>query len=133
MTGVLRTFLALVSGFVTATLGVLAFTAVSVMVLFGGDMTAEPTAPYLVLNLAYTLGCAVAGGWVAAYVARERLLLHGFLLAAVMISLSIPAAIEGGPQPGQPTWYPWALVLIVGIGAPTGALIRQWSGGPRTA
>ena len=133
MTGVLRTFLALVAGFVTATLGVLVFTAVSVIAFFGGDMTAEPTAPYLAFNLAYTLGFAVVGGWVAAHVARERLLLHGFLLAAVMISLSIPSAVEGGPQPGQPTWYPWALVLIVGIGAPTGALIRQWSRPGRTA
>lgn len=126
VSALLRTFLALVAGFVAATIGVLAFTALSVFVFFGGDMTAEPTPPYLAFNLAYTLVFAVVGGWVAARVARERPLLHGFLLAAVMISLSIPSAIEGGPQPGQPTWYPWALVLIAGVGAPTGALIRQW-------
>jgi putative membrane protein (TIGR04086 family) len=123
----IRTFLALVAGFVTAMLGVLAFTALSVFVFYSGDLNAEPTAPYLAFNVAYSFAFAVAGGWVAARIAHERPILHGFLLAAVMISLAIPSAIEGGPQPGQPMWYPWALVLIVGIGAPLGALIRAWS------
>lgn len=124
MAPVLRTFIALVAGFLTASLGVLGVSAVTVLVFFGGEVGGEPSAGYIAFNLAYSFGFAVAGGWVAARIAGERPVLHGFLLAGVMISLSIPSAVEGPREPGEPLWYPWILMLIVGIGAPSGGLIR---------
>ncbi|MDZ7778980.1 MAG: hypothetical protein U5R14_03450 [Gemmatimonadota bacterium] len=124
MASALRTFLALVAGFVTATLGVLALSSVVALIFFDGEAGTDPGAAYIAFNLAYSFGFAVAGGWVAARLAEERPLLHGFLLAGVVISLSIPSAVEGPRQPGEPLWYPWVLMVIVGVGAPVGAWIR---------
>lgn len=124
MASVLRTFISLVAGFLTASLGVLGVSALVALAFFDGDSGAEPSAAYIAFNLAYSFGFAVAGGWVAARIAVERPVLHGFLLAGVVISLSIPSAVAGPRQPGEPPWYPWVLMLIVGIGAPLGGVIR---------
>lgn len=75
-------------------------------VRLGGDMTASPTAACLAVNLAYTFGAAVLGGWVAGLVAKRQELLHGAAMAALMLLLSLGGG--GGGQPdaasGVPGW-----------------------------
>lgn len=120
----LRSVLGVLAGLVTAVALVVALTALAVFVVFGGDFAARPTPPYLVVNLSYTFGAAVVGGWLAGRIAGRRPLLHGAVLAALMLLLS---GTGGGapPTPGVPEWYVPAVSFLGPAGALCGGLLGR--------
>jgi hypothetical protein len=109
-----------VAGAVVSATTVIAVTAVLVLLMFGGDFAAPPTPAYLMMNLAYTLGAATVGGWVAGTLAPVRPFLHGVALAAL---LALPSVVGGGGggAVGVPTWYPAAVGALGAAGALLGS------------
>lgn len=124
---ILRTLGALIAGLLAAALTVAALTVVAVWIFFGGDWSGPPTAPYLAVNLGYTFGGGLLGGWLAGLVAGRRPLLHGLGLAVIMLVLSLGG---GQPDPGSgiPAWYGGAVGLVGAAGAVTGAWLRERRG-----
>lgn len=116
----LRSAGAVLLGLVTAGVVVLALTAVAVWIFFGGDYQAEPTPAYMGVNLAYSLGAGVLGGWVAARVAGRAPLLHGAALAVAMALLSL---LSTGQDTTAPSWYGTAVTVVGALGALLGAWI----------
>lgn len=114
---VLRSVLAVIFGFFAMAITVTLCTFVTVLVL--GLHTGAPTPLYLGLNVAYSLGAAVLGGWVTGDLAPARSDLHGGALGLLMVLLAIPGLLH--PAPGQPAWYLWFLALIPPIAALAGA------------
>jgi hypothetical protein len=112
----------------TVIVGTLA--AVALLAGPGGSVSAS----YLLANLAVSFGAALLGGWLVARLAPRRPLTHAAVLAAVMAILTLPSL--GSPAPGQPSWYPVALLFIGVAGVACGAFLRvhgirlQPGGGP---
>ena len=103
---------------------VLALTFGAAVILFEGDLTAPPTPPYLVLNLAYSFGAAALAGWVAGRLAPRMPLGHAAAVAGVMIMMSLGGGGGGEPPSvtGVPTWYGPVLTALM----PVGALLGGW-------
>lgn len=125
----LRSVVAVLSGF--------AVTFLLVMVLAAGAALAfglplmvdasqpapQPGAGYLAANLLISVVAAVAGGWTTARLSAHSPHVHAIALAAfiaLMGSLSLRV-----PQPGQPDWYPWALVIIGPLGVLAGGMLHR--------
>lgn len=119
----IRSVLSVVAGLASATLLVVALTWVLVQLMFGGDMTAEPTPVSLGINLAYSFLAAMVGGWVAARIASHKPLLHAGIVAAVMVTL---ASLGDGnpPEGGVPEWYGPVVGVIGAVGALLGGYLR---------
>ena len=112
-----RSIIAVIAGLIVMIAIVALCTLIAVPLLVPGDtMTGEvePGSTWLVVNLAYSLVAAVAGGWLTATVAMDRRMLHAAILAFVVFLLAIPGIIAGGAATGQPGWYP-VVVAAVGI------------------
>jgi hypothetical protein len=127
----LRSAAALVAGYlsmaVLVMLGTVAATAALVpgglAALRGGAAPGVVPAGYLAANLVVSLLGAILGGWVAARIGLRAPLAHALVLAAVAGALALLGAVRGA-QPGQPAWYPWALVAIAIGGIVLGGWIR---------
>lgn len=119
-----RGLLAIALGFVSAVAAVLGCTAIGVFLFFGGDFAAPPTWWWLLLNLAYTTGAGVLGGWVCAVVARTRPLVHAGVLAGVMLALGSGSGGDSGPATGVPAWYGTTVTLLGAFGVLAGAYLR---------
>jgi uncharacterized membrane protein YeaQ/YmgE (transglycosylase-associated protein family) len=75
------------------------------------------------LALAYRLAIGVLGGWVTAWLAPRRPILHAVVLGiigTVLATIGVVATWTAGPEFG-PKWYPLALVVT--------ALPCSWLGG----
>ena len=121
---------AVLIGFAATMLLVMLTTALAA-VAFGAPMvpspempTREPATGYLIANLVGSLLSAVAGGWLAARVAGRHAVEHALALAMVIFVLSL---LSLRPGPGQPAWYPYALMVIGPVGAVIGGMIRRGS------
>jgi hypothetical protein len=66
-------------------------------------------AVYLWANVGYSMAFATAGGYFTAMMARHRGTLHGFLLALLIVALSILAGTDAGRN--EPPWYPAILTF----------------------
>jgi hypothetical protein len=77
-----------------------------------------------VANLLISVLAAVLGGYGAAFMAGRSPLLHAGILTAILFALSLVSVIQG-PQPGQPAWYPSALMVIMPIGVMLGGYLRS--------
>ena len=120
---IVRSVGSVVAGLGAATVVVVVMTWVAVVLMFGGDMTADPTTPYLAINLAYSFGAAVLGGWVAARIAAHRPFLHAGIVAAVMLVLAVLG--DGGPpDAGVPAWYGPGVGTLGAAGALVGGWLR---------
>lgn len=111
---------AVLLGLVTAGVVVLALTAVAVWLFFGGDYQADPSPAYIAVNLAYSLGAGVAGGWVAARVAGRAPLVHGVALAVAMVAVSFLGTSQ---ETTAPPWYDTTATAMGALGALLGAWI----------
>jgi hypothetical protein len=67
------------------------------------------TSAYLSANVAYSMVFAAAGGYLTATLARERGVLHGSLLAVMIVGLALLLGPEAGRN--QPRWYPAVLTF----------------------
>lgn len=125
----IRSILAVVAGFLVTAILVMATSALAATA-FGLPLmstaetpTVTPSTGYLVVNLVCSALAAIAGGWVAATVGQRHPMAHAGALAAL---LAIGGAVGvASPQPGQPTWYPTALLVLGPLGALTGGFLRQ--------
>ena len=117
MTSVIRSVLSVVGGFfVVAVLVGLATAGASAVMLPGGGAQPEPTTAFLVVNIVYSVAIAVVGGYVAATVSDHSPLGHAAGLAVFMMVLGLASWlwVNGGePAPGQPTWYPVVMSLLI--------------------
>ena len=92
-------------------------TPIVVNVMLGGTgPDVGVTTAYLVVNLAYSAVFAVIGGYVAATVSDHSPLEHAAGLAGLMMVLGLASWLvvnRGDPVPGQPSWYPLVISLLV--------------------
>jgi hypothetical protein len=79
-----------------------------------------PTAAYLAVNLAGGALFAVIGGFVTAFLSQRAPMAHVLALAVAIVALfGVSIAM---PEPGQPPWYPYVLVVL----GPGGVLLGGW-------
>lgn len=100
-------------------------TYLAALIFFDGDLTAPPTGPYLILNIAYSLGAAALAGWLAGRLAGARPLLLAAGVAVVMLILSGGGGSNSGT--GVPGWYGPTLMVLMPIGALFGGWLRARS------
>ena len=126
MTPFIRSVLSVVGAFFVVAVLVGLATALAAQLMLGstGPGT-EPTTPFLVVNLTYSVLFAIVGGYVAATVSDHSPLGHAAALSAFMMLLGLTSwLINGGqPAPGQPDWYPWVMTLLVPPSAVLGAIL----------
>ena len=92
-------------------------TALASNLLLGETGPGVPVTPtYLVANVIYSAVIAVVGGYVAATVSDHSPMGHAAALAGFMILLGLVSWLvvnRGNPVPGQPSWYPLIMSLLV--------------------
>jgi len=125
MITVLKSIGAVLVGLVTGMVVVMALTYLAAHLFFEGDLTAPPTQPYLVVNIAYSFGAAALAGWLAARLGGSRPLAHASGVALLILLLSS----GGGSNPGAgvPDWYGPALAALMPLGALLGGWLRARS------
>jgi hypothetical protein len=120
---ILHAFLALVSGFATTVLLVIAITALLARLVpswVGAE--GRPGPAYVLVNLGYSFLAAAAGGYVTAWIAAANPLVHVLALGLVVLALSALSALQARGK--QPIWYQLALVAISPLGVLAGGLVR---------
>ena len=116
MTPIIRSVLTVLGAFfVVAVLVGLTTALVAELMLGSAGPGAEPTPPFLVVNLTYSVVYAIVGGYVAATVSDRSPLGHAAALSVFMMALGLTTWVInlGEPASGQPAWYPWVITLIV--------------------
>jgi hypothetical protein len=116
MTPIIRSVLTVLGAFFVVAVLVGMTTALAAKLMLGSaGPGAEPTTPFLVVNLTYSVLYAIVGGYVAATVSDHSPLGHAAALMVFMMLLGLATwVINGGqPAPGQPVWYPWVMTLLV--------------------
>jgi hypothetical protein len=123
----IRSVLCVVGAFSVVAVLVGVTTALIAQLMLGSTgPDAEPTTPFLVVNLIYSVLFAIVGGYVAATVSDHSPLGHAAALSAFMMMLGLGTwwLINGGqPAPGQPDWYPWVITLLVPPTAVLGGIL----------
>jgi heme A synthase len=123
----LQSILGIVAGFVVTAACVILGTLLAVSALLPKLESGKPGSPtptYLAANILVSIAAAVLGGYVAAFIAGRLPLLHAGILAALFFVLGISSVVQG-PQPGQPAWYPFAMLLIAPAGILIGGYLRS--------
>ena len=119
---ILRSVAAVVIGLgfmaATATVGTLLASAV-----LGAPQSPGGSPAYLLINLLTGGVGAVLGGWLCARIASFAPYGHAAVMAAIVGVLSITTA-TGPAAPGQPGWYPSAIVLVAVFGILLGGKLR---------
>jgi hypothetical protein len=125
----LRSILAVVAGYLA--LAVLTMVCVYGLTLvfpdyaLAGQTGSTPTLP-VVFNLVLGTACAAAGGYLTAWIASRKRMVHVLVLAGLVFVFGIGHAFYGwgGPQPG------WYLAWLPLLGA-VGVLAGGWLGSMR--
>src|SRR5271168_4207663 len=101
---ILRSFLALLAGFVAmaALVAVLTATLMKLAPQWVGK-PGRPRTGYVCVNLSYSLAAAAVGGYVTAWIATDRTLIHVLALAMIVLLLGALSALQQRGQ--QPIWY----------------------------
>ena len=116
---ILRSILAVFSGFLTMAVAVMLLTPLAVKLMH--QKVGAPTSGYLAVNVAYSLLAAVAGGFVTARIALSHPLLHGVLLAAFMCAMGALSYVRNRGM--QPLWYQVLLFFVPPLCAIAGAAL----------
>jgi hypothetical protein len=120
---VLRSFLALLAGFLTmAVIAGIITAALRKLTPHWLGLTNHLNAGYVLINLSYSLAAAMMGGYITAWLARDRSLTHVFVLALIALLVAALSALQQRGQ--QPIWYQLLLVAITPLGVLIGGLIR---------
>lgn len=117
----IRSILAVITGFVVVVVGVMAASWGVAWAL--GVEEGAPSTAYLVLNVTGSALAAVAGGFTAAVIADRRGFIHASALALILVVLGL---VEGGADyVGRPSWYPVAIGVLGPLGALLGGLTAR--------
>jgi hypothetical protein len=120
---IVRTFLALASGFAVIAVLVIVVTALLARTVPSWtDAAGKPEPAYVFVNLGYSFLAAAAGGYVTAWIAAANPLIHVLALGIVVLALAALSALQARGK--QPIWYQLALVAISPIGVLAGGLVR---------
>jgi hypothetical protein len=120
---ILRTFLALASGFAVVTLLALALAAiVARLAPSWTDAEGKLQTGYAFVNLGSSFLAAAAGGYVTAWVAVANPLIQVLALAIIVLALSALSVLQSRGK--QPIWYQLVLVAVSPIGVLAGGLVR---------
>ena len=119
----LHAFLALLAGYATMAVLVIAITALLTRLTpsWMGEQ-GRPGPGYVFVNLGYSFLAAAAGGFVTAYVAVANPLYHVLVLAIIVLALAALSALQSRGK--QPIVYQLALVAIGPLGVMAGGLVR---------
>ena len=91
-------------------------------------------AGYLSLYLAFAALSSLAGGYVTGKVATQRGSKAVGVLAALLLLSGVFSLTEGGGETGQPSWYPYVLLLLGPAGVMIGgSLVRRDRDAPAPA
>ena len=126
MPPIIRSVLSILGAFFVVAVLVGLATALAEQLMLGSTgPDTEPTTPFLVFNLTYSVLFAIVGGYVAATVSDHSPLGHAAALSAFMMLLGLTSwLINGGqPAPGEPDWYPWVISLLVPPTAVLGGIL----------
>ena len=121
----LRTFLALLAGFLTTAVLVGALTALLARFApkwAGGQ--GNPRPGYAALNIVYSFLAALAGGYVTAIMPSANPLILVLALAIIVLVLGALSALQSRGK--QPVWYAITLVAITPAGVMAGGMLRLW-------
>ena len=126
MTPIIRSVLTVLGAFFVVAVLVGLTTALTAKLMLGSvGRGAEPTTPFLVVNLTYSVLYAIVGGYVAATVSDRSPLGHAAALSVFIMLLGLTTWVvdSGQPAPGQPAWYPWVITLLVPPTAVLGGIL----------
>jgi hypothetical protein len=119
-----RSVLAVVAGLVVTIVVGMAGMAVLLVGTYGVPLGMSPVTPgwpFLAANLAATALAGVAGGWVAASIARRRPVVHAIAVALALTALVGPSV---RPRPREPVWFAHALLAMAVAAAVAGGALR---------
>jgi hypothetical protein len=125
---ILRSFLALIAGFLTMALivGVITAALAKRAPNWVGN-SGNPNTSYIIVNLGYSLIAAIAGGFVTAWIAQAwiasgRPIIHVLVLSIIVLLMGGLSALQ---QRGlQPIWYQLLLMAMMPMGVFLGGLLR---------
>jgi hypothetical protein len=117
----LRSTLAVLVGFVAMMFIVIVCTVACVKAFH--LQSGHPTPLYLAINVAYSLAAAFLGGWICARMAGRSPVIHGAVLAAIMLVLG--AFSYQGYKGSQPVWYQLFVILVPPLVAVAGAAMLR--------
>jgi hypothetical protein len=119
----LHAFLALLAGYATVALLVIATAALLTRVLpEWASQQARPKPSYAVVSLGYSFLAAAAGGYVTAVIAAGNPLVNDLVLALVVLAMSALSALQSRGK--QPIWYALTMVAIMPLGVLAGGMVR---------
>jgi len=118
---ILRAFLALLAGFATTALLVMAMTILLARLTPSWTVGA-PRKGYIFVTLSYSYLASAGGGYITAWIAAVSPLEHVLILGIVVLLLGAAAAMLSKGQ--YPTLYQLALVAIMPLGVLAGGLLR---------
>lgn len=120
---IVHAFLALLAGYATMALLVLAMTALLMRLtpewVKSGD---QPQAAYMFVNLGYSFLAAAAGGYVTAWIAEHNPLVHVLVLGIVVLAVAAMSALQARGK--QPIGYQLTLLALSPLGVLAGGLVR---------
>ena len=120
MPPIVRSILAILAGYATMAAIVIVLTLFSMKVF--SLQSGHPTPVYLALNVVYSAIAAGLGGYVAAAIGCRSPVVHGLVLAALMLALSVVSFNTSSA--GQPFGYRVFLVAVLPLAAIAGAALR---------
>lgn len=126
MPPIIRSVLSVLGAFFVVALLVGLSTGLAAQLMLGSTgPAAEPTTPFLVVNLTYSVLFAIVGGFVAATVSDRSPLGHAAALSVFMMLMGLTSWMinRGQPAPGEPDWYPWVITLLVPPTAVLGGIL----------
>jgi peptidoglycan/LPS O-acetylase OafA/YrhL len=116
----LRSFLAVIVGYMVMMLVVVALTFILVNTM--GIPTGHPTAGYLAANVVYSVLAAAVGGFATAALAPRKPVQHAAVLGAVMLVLAVISYRMYAGQ--QPPWYRAMMLVVPSLFAVAGAALQ---------
>jgi hypothetical protein len=119
----LRSLLSVIAGYAAIALLISLLTLVAVGVMLGGDYSVV-TPAYLIVNFSYGAVCALAGGYLTAWLARRKAMPHAAALAGLMLVMGVIGLFTPMEGQAQPLWYALGITAVGVIFALAGGYLR---------